>query len=141
MSVPPPQLVAPSQSTAIVNVKTSPWIYFRDAMGDEPKLHGGSKKRERYCTLCKQTPFSTAFTTNAKRHLKSDHNIVIDSKNCLRHILFSPNNITVPKSNSATVHTDFDYARYMKSLILLICRRLELCHLAGVARFLSVTES
>ncbi|KAN0068201.1 hypothetical protein V8E54_013771, partial [Elaphomyces granulatus] len=124
MSVSPSPSVALSQSTTVVNAKTSPWIYFRDAMGDEPKFRGGGKKKERYCTLCEQTPFSTAYTTNAKRHLKNEHDIEIDSsKNCLRHVLFSANNITEPKSNSATVHADFDYARYMRSLILLICRR------------------
>jgi hypothetical protein len=124
MSVSPSPSVALSQSTTVVNAKTSPWIYFRDAMGDEPKFRGGGKKKERYCTLYEQTPFSTAYTTNAKRHLKNEHDIEIDSsKNCLRHVLFSANNITEPKSNSATVHADFDYARYMRSLILLICRR------------------
>jgi hypothetical protein len=79
MSVSPSPSVAPSQSTTVVNAKTSPWIYFRDAMGDEPKFRGGGKKRERYCTLCEQTPFSTAYTTNAKRHLKNEHDIEIDS--------------------------------------------------------------
>ena len=84
-------------------------FYFRDAIGDEPKFHGGGKKRERYCTLCEQTPFSTAYTTNAKRHLKNEHDIEIDSgKNCLRHNTFSANNITEPKSKSATVRADFD---------------------------------
>jgi hypothetical protein len=64
-----------------------------------------------------------AYTTNAKRYLKNEHDIEIDSgKNFLRYILFSANNITKPKSNSTTVHVDFDHARYMKSLILLICR-------------------
>ncbi|KAH7303782.1 hypothetical protein B0I35DRAFT_156674 [Stachybotrys elegans] len=53
----------------------STWDHFREAEGDEPHAKGG--KILHYCRCCRNPPWSTHISGNARYHLENAHNVVV----------------------------------------------------------------
>lgn len=53
----------------------STWDHFREAEGDEPHAKGG--KILHYCRRCRNPPWSTHISGNARYHLENAHNVVV----------------------------------------------------------------
>src|SRR6266516_900002 len=71
------------QSTPTTSEATSPtddddvWSFFRDAQPTEAAKDEKSRKL-RYCVRCIRPKYSTAFKTNARKHLRAVHSIIIN---------------------------------------------------------------
>ena len=58
---------------------TSTWTYYRKPKENEDIFSKGGQ-RLWYCKECIGRPYSTAITTNARRHLMSDHHIYVEEE-------------------------------------------------------------
>ena len=56
------------------------WAHARPAYDGEAQFYKNQKDRPiQYCIYCKESLYSTCVTTNMRHHLKSKHQILIDS--------------------------------------------------------------
>jgi hypothetical protein len=53
------------------------WAHSRQAREDEPNFHKNALIK--YCIHCTESPYGTSVTTNMRNHLKSKHQIIIQS--------------------------------------------------------------
>jgi hypothetical protein len=130
-------ITSSSRSSASPAPSSAIWAYFREPQGDESLFDqsGSKKQKKRYCMLCDgNNIWSTAYTTNAKNHLRKKHHVNIDDGNKLSlNVYMSIKADAVLDSSSSSVlgssqpftgpEMMIRKSDYLEALVTLVCRR------------------